>query len=596
MWRCRGLVRRALPLRLRRLIPGRLRQAQVAAPTVCGMLDHPTTPTLPRALVHFSGWGLEGNEPMARVDLTINDASIVEATLGDSRPDVAQALGRPHAADACGWTAWVDLAAWSQSDLRVVVMGFPRNGPPTHLGSRHFKLTGRTLTGSIDWPLEGEEISSDRLYVSGWACIGGRNPSRVEVTVDGRAVGRASLRIARSDLATSLPIGDSGPLAGFEYHGPLPKTTSRRVEVGVTVVGFDGESDRLASRTVHRVLPASSTESTTRAVALRKRTQAVTDQVRHRLHHRGLHLMVFTHSLRLGGGELYLSELLRHLAPRLSHCTVVSADDGPLRDVLEGWGTEVIVDGRVPCPGAEVYEGQIRELALFISGTDPDVVLLNTLGEWVAGDAAQRVGLPTIWSIHESFELDHWLDLTRGREAWDPYLKDRLITTLGAADRLVFEAEATSQMFARYADADHRSVVKYGVDVDAIAAYERDFDRAASRAKHGIRDEAVVLLSMGVVGERKATACLIDGFQKAAADHPNASLIIVGDHPSPYSYLLHRLMDASGLGDRLRLLPITPHIWEWYALSDILVSASDIESLPRSMLEAMAFGLPNSLH
>jgi glycosyltransferase involved in cell wall biosynthesis len=252
----------------------------------------------------------------------------------------------------------------------------------------------------------------------------------------------------------------------------------------------------------------------------------------------------------------------------------------------------VIVDGRVPCPGAEVYEGQIRELALFISGTDPDVVLLNTLGEWVAGDAAQRVGLPTIWSIHESFELDHWLDLTRGREAWDPYLKDRLITTLGAADRLVFEAEATSQMFARYADADHRSVVKYGVDVDAIAAYERDFDRAASRAKHGIRDEAVVLLSMGVVGERKATACLIDGFQKAAADHPNASLIIVGDHPSPYSYLLHRLMDASGLGDRLRLLPITPHIWEWYALSDILVSASDIESLPRSMLEAMAFGLP----
>lgn len=51
-------------------------------------------------------------------------------------------------------------------------------------------------------------------------------------------------------------------------------------------------------------------------------------------------------------------------------------------------------------------------------------------------------------------------------------------------------------------------------------------------------------------------------------------------------------MDATGLGDRHRLLPPTPDILEWYALADVLVSASDIKSMPRSMMEAMALGVP----
>ena len=43
---------------------------------------------------------------------------------------------------------------------------------------------------------------------------------------------------------------------------------------------------------------------------------------------------------------------------------------------------------------------------------------------------------------------------------------------------------------------------------------------------------------------------------------------------------------------RITLIPITPDIVEWYALSDLLLSASDVESLPRSMLECMALGVP----
>jgi glycosyltransferase involved in cell wall biosynthesis len=42
----------------------------------------------------------------------------------------------------------------------------------------------------------------------------------------------------------------------------------------------------------------------------------------------------------------------------------------------------------------------------------------------------------------------------------------------------------------------------------------------------------------------------------------------------------------------VHLVPTTPDIYRWYAVADILLCASDVESLPRSILEAMAFELP----
>jgi glycosyltransferase involved in cell wall biosynthesis len=524
------------------------------------------------------------------VELTLDGVTTVTAKLGRERPDVPRNLRQPGATSACGWSVWVDLAAWQRSDLHVTVTAFPRIGRPVRLKGRSFRLT-TSLLGSIDIPREGEEVYEDGLVMRGWAYLDGRSPARVEVSIDGLPVGRASLRMPRPDLA-GLSGRGFGPLSGFEYRGSLPPSASASAQLSVVVAGFEGQSERLPSRTVRRTARACSAEEATRAATLRQRTERLIARMERHPHRRDLCLLVFTHSLNLGGGELYLSELLRNLAPHLGSCTVVAPVDGELRQVLEEWGIEVVVDGRAPCHDPEAYEGQIRELSLFIAGSEPDVVLLNTLGAWPAGDAAQRVAVPTIWSIHESFEIGHWLEAALGRPDWHPYLKERLAATLAGADRLVFEAEATSELFASYAGDEQRIVVRYGVDIDTIARYQLDLDRGAVRARHEIREDALVLLSVGVVQERKSTACLVEGFIEVASAHPTATLVIVGDHEGAYSEILHRLIDDAQLGERLRLLPITPDIWEWYALSDVLVSASDIESLPRSILEAMAFGLP----
>ena len=553
-----------------------------------GWFDQPGGDRLLRGPQLFVGWALEGDHPVAKVELIFNRLTTVEATLGVRRPDVLPALGSPDASPACGWSAWVDLAVWPVGELHVKVVASGIRGRRFGLGERSFRLVD--LAGSLDIPAEGAEVTRE-LFVAGWAATGHAGVARVEISVDGRTVGRARLRIPRPDIA-SVPAYDFGPLTGFEYRDALPDSPSDTAELTVVVVDAEGSRERLASRVVRRVPANVTADEAERAAVLRRHTQQVVIGAIGRRPPGDLHLVVFTHSLAIGGGQLYLNELLRRLAPGLPRCTVVSPTDGELRAELEALGIEVLVTGRALPVDLETYEGQIRELSLFILGSEATVVLLNTLGTWPAGDAAQRTGIPTIWTIHESFDIDHWLSANHGGSHWHPYLRERLVATLGSADRLVFEAEATSRMFAAYADAYRRRVVTYGVDTDAIADYVRTFDCLAARSARSIPRDAVVLLSVGTLEERKSQACLVEAFTEVASLHPDAIMVIVGDRPSPYSGIVHHLVQDAGLEDRIRFVPITNDIWPWYALSDALVSASDIESLPRSLLEAMALGVP----
>ena len=85
-------------------------------------------------------------------------------------------------------------------------------------------------------------------------------------------------------------------------------------------------------------------------------------------------------------------------------------------------------------------------------------------------------------------------------------------------------------------------------------------------------------------------------FSRLAEDFPDAALVFVGSntlmHPTYVDgaeEVLRRLELPEG---RIRIEPATRRVHEWFAISDAMVLASDNESMPRVLLEAMAFGLP----
>ena len=578
----------------------RLLTVPVAAPVendkpcdALGNLDVPADIVVQRTTVAFHGWALIGTVAPSKVTVVVNGGRRVEAEVGDVRADVPEYLGEPAATAACGWMAAVDLTREPAGDLRIQVEVAEPHRLPRVIVDRLYALRGDGLTGAVDEPADGAVVPGRVLAVRGWAhALDG--VARVEVYVDGHNLGPARLGLPRPDLHGQDPTR-YGPALGWEFRRVIDAHPGTVHDVAVAVTDRQGHTARLGSAKVCLSYPLLNDADVRLADALQARSRAALDRIvdgRGQLGRRR-DVMVFTHSLAIGGGQLYLQDLLRGMLPHLSACRVISAAGGSLARELADLGVEVSINPRPVPTGVASYEGAVSELAAFLRASGCTSVLLNTIGPWFAADAAQRAGIPTLWAVHESFETADWLELGYwGREV-PPYVAHRLAAAMAGTSKMVFESEATRSMYvADGVPPGVASTVAYGVDVDAITAYTADRDRTADRIAHELPADGVVLLCMGVFEERKGQLWLAEAFVELLDAHPSAILVMVGDHGSPYAQAVRDLVRMQGLGDRVRTVPITPDGWIWYSMADVLISASDIESLPRSFLEAMAFGCP----
>ena len=135
-------------------------------------------------------------------------------------------------------------------------------------------------------------------------------------------------------------------------------------------------------------------------------------------------------------------------------------------------------------------------------------------------------------------------------------------------------------------------MIPYGIDLAPIDAEREHFDRAAARREAGIPEDAELVICVGTVEPRKAQLPLAQAFELIAESHPSAHLAFVGGDDKQYSRMLSDFVAGAKHGERIELIPVTPDIQRWYAMADILVCASDVESLPRTVLEAMAWETP----
>jgi D-inositol-3-phosphate glycosyltransferase len=458
--------------------------------------------------------------------------------------------------------------------------------------------------GYLEEPVDGTVVRSPLVTVSGWAA---HDPiARIEIEHDGRVEAARQMARPRADVALQVRTAHSG-FCGFEHVIDLTGTAAgSTVTVTARAVGLDGARSPIgASRIViadaetggpdeaseREPAPRRWVHDPVREAALRVRTDAIT--ARHVPSSDGARIVAVTHDLGLGGGQLYLQELLlrlRDLAP--DHAgLVISPSDGPLRDELEAAGIEVHVVGPYPTEPVP-YESLLRHLAFIAGDFGATAVVVNTAGAMCGVDLAARIGVPALWAIHESYAPDQFLLAAFGPDGFHPSAQARLDAAVSSAAALIFEAEATRQLYAGAADPRRLLHIEYGVPVVTIEEHLAAVDRAGLRADQGWDERDVVLLCVGTLEPRKAQGSLLRAFARVASDHPEAVLVLVGDRGDHYGRELRTYAERLDLGDRIRIEPVGPDCYDWYACADAFVLASDLESLPRSVLEAMAFGLP----
>lgn len=444
----------------------------------------------------------------------------------------------------------------------------------------------------LDQP-PADELPREVVRIAGWALFDSSIASRCEISVNGEPSGRATSGLQRPDVAATVP-SPAALISGFEHLVDLAVLPSDTAEVHVVARAVGPQPQAASVMTERRFNLSLSTDEQPdeEVTSERSRRQVLLTKAVPAQRPATMNLAVFAHGLGYGGAELWLSEwLMRSGAGSQFDCTVISPEDGPLRDELETRGIEVHISPD-EWRSAAAYERRITELAGFLAARGHDAVLANTALALAGADAGLAAGRLVIWALHESWHP---------RELWPMFfepgyvargIRQRLEEVLSSVQALVFPAEATRHFYANLTHPGRALVIPYGIDTAAIDHYMAKTSRAAARATLGLRDHDRVLLVVGIAQPRKCQTLIAEAFADVASEDPTVRLLIVGTRDDPYGRAVRDVTRKSGLGLRLEAVPLTPDTSLYYRAADVLISASIVEGLPRTMLEAMCFGLP----
>lgn len=128
-----------------------------------------------------------------------------------------------------------------------------------------------------------------------------------------------------------------------------------------------------------------------------------------------------------------------------------------------------------------------------------------------------------------------------------------------------------------------------GVGVDSKSLLETDKEiKTAKREELGVSNEDVLLISAGELNANKNNLVIIDAL--ARCEYKNIHYVLCGS--GPLDRELMTLAEKNGVADRVKLLGFRNDVKDLFAAADCFVMPSFREGLSRSLMEAMASGLP----
>jgi GT2 family glycosyltransferase/glycosyltransferase involved in cell wall biosynthesis len=299
-------------------------------------------------------------------------------------------------------------------------------------------------------------------------------------------------------------------------------------------------------------------------------------------------LLMCAHNLDPEGAPFSQYELTLRLKERGRLAPEVYAPtDGPLAQLYRAAGIPVHVFSN-PLKDVhtrELFEEHQQAFAQWIRDEGYHLLYANTLSSFFAIDAAQRLGLPSLWNIRES------IDWRSHFEQFGSALVEPALRCFQYPYRIVFVAEATRRLFGDLNSRHNFAVIHNGLRREPIDHFIRGHSPQDAKAQIGCPLGKMVVSIIGTVCERKGQHEFVQAaLEVLRRGQRDVVFYIVGCRPTAY---FERLKDlVAPYANHIRLIPETEHIHPYFRASDVLVCCSTNESFPRVILEAMAFGLP----
>jgi O-antigen biosynthesis protein len=311
---------------------------------------------------------------------------------------------------------------------------------------------------------------------------------------------------------------------------------------------------------------------------------------------RPLRIAAVAHNLNSPeGAPRYLSDIVLGLSRRgATTAEILSPTDGAGATVYRSNGMPVTVfDAEWSRHFVDAqwsprsYEAAVNRLMTELERITPDVVIANTLLTFPVIEAAARLKIPSVWIIHESYSADVLSRIV----AFD--VRNRIERAFRYATRIIPASHDTARLFSRCDVRHNIHVIHNGIDRTAEDSLIRGTSVAEARRQVGFDNACVHIISVGTICERKGQHTLVEAMARVVEHRRDVRLHLIGDRPGvPYGDYVRHLITRRGLDGIVMLVPETDRVPVYLRAADIFAFASHMETYSRSILEAMAFGLP----
>lgn len=294
---------------------------------------------------------------------------------------------------------------------------------------------------------------------------------------------------------------------------------------------------------------------------------------------------------------LTLFEGLRAASALALDATLVTTGEGPLSVAFRQAGHRVVVlpvgkrsrrfggavvrDG---VPGKLLSAGELLAFNLrvraWLRAERIDLVYANNARSMVfCGLGAMLAGLPRLWYVRS-----------------DQRVKGLFAAALRLSSRVVLIADALICAFTPAEQRRYHSRFRTLNTGFEVAAFTRSAEtRAAMRACLGVPQTAEVVGMVGSISERKGHDLLVAALEPMMAERPELHVLLVGGMTAgsdAFAAGLQAFTLASPCSSRWHWLGYRQDVADCYAAMDLLVLPSRGEGLPRTVVEALAAGLP----
>jgi glycosyltransferase involved in cell wall biosynthesis len=290
------------------------------------------------------------------------------------------------------------------------------------------------------------------------------------------------------------------------------------------------------------------------------------------------------HTTVIGGAELYLLKLLKHLDRKKFFPVVIVPDEGCLNQRLKQIGVETQVVALGPFQRKKILPHIRSVFNVFkqIKRYNPLIVHSFTRpAQYYCAWAAKIAGKFNICHFHDIIDWKDYLQFSN----WSIACSDLVIAVSHAAEECLLKGNIREEKIF---------VINNGID---MREFEKKTDVKKNRTEFKVKEKGFLVAAVGRIVPEKG----FDVFIKAAAEvlkHiPDVKFIVVGgasegSSGSSYLDLLKSLVKESGIEKNLIFTGFREDVPDIIKSVDLIVLSSMMDACPTVLLESMAAAKP----